>query len=81
MILEILLLPLVIVAFFAMIVSPFALFVWIGLTVNNLAETFFFKKDKLVKYWITTIVGWYFASSSALFMYALFYHILVFMGM
>lgn len=81
MILKILLLPIVIVAFFAMFITPFALFLWIGLTVNALSEKLFFKKDKLVKYWITTLMGWYFASLSAVFIYALFYHILVFMGM
>lgn len=81
MILKILLLPLAIVAFFAMLVTPFALFLWIGITVNELAEKHFFNRNKPVKYWITTIIGWYFASSSAIFMYSLFYHILVFMGM
>lgn len=80
MILEILLLPLAIFAFFALLLTPFALFLWLGLTINELAETHFFNRSKPVKYWITTILGWYFASSSALFMYALFYHILVFMG-
>lgn len=81
MILEILLIPLVIVAFLVLLLTPSALFCLIGLTVNKLAEAHFFKQDKLVKYWITTLIGWYFAISSALFMYALFYHILVFMGM
>lgn len=81
MIIKILLLPLVIVAVFAMCITPIALFSWIGITVNELAEKLFFKKDKPLKYWITTLIGWYFAILSAVFMYALFYHILVFMGM
>lgn len=80
MILKILLIPIVIVAFFAMFMLPIGWCFFIGVSINNLSERLLFNKGKPIKYWIATIAGWYFASLSALFMYTLFYNILMFIG-
>lgn len=59
---SIFLVPIYIIGAVFSIISPFIVWLGIGLTIHDIAEQAFFKEGKKVLYWLTTIAGWYFAT-------------------
>lgn len=59
---NIFLVPIYIIGAVFSIISPFVVFLWIGLTLHSMAEDLFFNNGKKVLYWLSTMIGWYFAT-------------------
>lgn len=77
---SIFLVPIYIIGAVFSIISPFVVFLWIGLIINSIAEDLFFNNGKNVLYWLSTIIGWYFATIGGLLTFLLVFKIIELLG-
>lgn len=77
---SIFLVPIYIIGAVFSIISPFVVWLWIGLTIHYIAEQAFFNEGKKVLYWLSTIIGWYFATIGGLLTFLLAFKIIELLG-
>lgn len=69
MFVDIMLLPLLFIALAIVVIVPFAVFMYGGLEVDAFLQARLYNKDRILLYWIVTLLNWYIMSCIMLWLY------------